>query len=144
MQILKPDYYSVTWLMTPFFRMTVFDVHVKAVAQKIDALKLTLFTFSRIHNALVEGAGVSSYRWDSATINNIFVVFSLPILIKAQTQGTLVAGSSSGRVGRDGAKRDLGQSEVYLLQLTTDNGQLTTDNSNNIRFQGAGDAVRRD
>ena len=126
------------------FRMTVFDVHVKAVAQKIDALKLTLFTFSRIHNALVEGAGVSSYRWDSATINNIFVVFSLPILIKAQTQGTLVAGSSSGRVGRDGAERDLGQSEVYLLQLTTDNGQLTTDNSNNIRFQGAGDAVRRD
>ena len=105
--------------------MTVFDVHVKAVIQKVDALKLTLFTFSRIHNALVEGAGVSSFRWDSATINNIFdnifEMFSLPILTKAQTQGTLVAGSSSDRVGRDGAKRDLGQSEVYLLQLTTDN-----------------------
>lgn len=105
--------------------MTVFDVHVKAVTQKIDALKLTLFTFSRIHNALVEGAGVSSFRWDSATINNIFdnifEMFSLPILTKAQTQGTLVAGSSSDRVGRNGAKRDLGQSEVYLLQLTTDN-----------------------
>ena len=105
--------------------MTVFDVHVKAVTQKIDALKLTLFTFSRIHNALVEGVGVSSFRWDSATINNIFdnifEMFSLPILTKAQTQGTLVAGSSSDRVGRNGAKRDLGQSEVYLLQLTTDN-----------------------
>ena len=100
-------------------------MHVKAVTQKIDALKLTLFTFSRIHNALVEGAGVSSFRWDSATINNIFdnifEMFSLPILTKAQTQGTLVAGSSSDRVGRNGAKRDLGQSEVYLLQLTTDN-----------------------
>ena len=98
------------------FRMTVFDVHVKAVTQKVDALKLTLFTFSRIHNALVEGAGVSSFRWDSATINNIFdnifEMFSLPILTKAQTQGTLVAGSSSGRVERDGANRDLGQSEV--------------------------------
>ena len=93
---------------------------------------MTLFTFSSIHNALVEGAGVSSFRWDSATINNIFdslfEMFSLPILTKAQTQGTLVAGSSSDRVGRDGAKRDLGQSEVYLL--TTDNWQLTTDNSN--------------
>ena len=51
--------------------MTVFDVHVKAVMQKVDALKLTLFTFSSIHNGLVEGAGVSSYRWGSATINNI-------------------------------------------------------------------------
>ena len=126
--------------------MTVFDVHVKSVIQKVDALKLTLFTFSSIHNALVEGAGVSSFRWDSATINNIsdkiFEMFSLPILTKAQTQGTLVAGSSSDRVGRDGAKRDLGQSEVYLL--TTDNWQLTTDNSNKTRFQGAGDAVRRD
>ena len=103
------------------YRMTVFDVHVKAVIQKVDALKLTLFTFSRIHNALVEGAGVSSFRWDSATINNIFdnifEMFSLPILTKAQTQGTLVAGSSSDRVGRDGAKRHLGQSEV----IPTDN-----------------------
>ena len=92
--------------------MTVFDVHVRAVIQKVDALKLTLFTFSSIHNALVEGAGVSSFRWGSATINNIFEMFSLPILTKAQTQGTLVAGSSSDRVGRDGAKRHLGQSEV--------------------------------
>ena len=126
--------------------MTVFDVHVKAVIQKVDALKLTLFTFSSIHNALVEGAGVSSFRWDSATINNIsdkiFEMFSLPILTKAQTQGSLVTGSSSDRVGRDGAKRDLGQSEVYLL--TTDNWQLRTDNSNKTRFQGAGDAVRWD
>ena len=103
------------------YRMTVFDVHVKAVIQKVDALKLTLFTFSRIHNALVEGAGVSSFRWDSATINNIFdnifEMFSLPILTKAQTQGSLVTGSSSDRVARDGAKRNLGQSEV----IPTDN-----------------------
>ena len=101
--------------------MTVFDVHVKSVIQKVDALKLTLFTFSSIHNALVEGAGVSSFRWDSATINNIsdkiFEMFSLPILTKAQTQGSLVTGSSSDRVARDGAKRDLGQSEV----IPTDN-----------------------
>ena len=103
------------------YRMTVFDVHVKAVIQKVDALKLTLFTFSRIHNALVEGAGVSSFRWDSTTICNVFgniiELFSLPILTKAQTQGSLVAGPSSDRVGRDGAKRDLGQSEV----IPTDN-----------------------
>ena len=103
------------------YRMTVFDVHVKAVIQKVDALKLTLFTFSRIHNALVEGAGVSSFRWGSTTISNIsdniFEMFSLPILTKAQTQGSLAAGSSSDRVARDGAKRDLGQSEV----IPTDN-----------------------
>ena len=92
--------------------MTVFDVHVKAVIQKVDALKLTLFTFSRIHDALVEGAGVSSFRWDIATINNVFEMFFIPILTKAQTQGTVVAGSSSDRVERGGANRDLGQSEV--------------------------------
>ena len=94
------------------FRMTVFDVHVKAVTQKIDALKLTLFAFARIHNGLVEGAGVSSFRWDIATINNVFEMFFIPILTKAQTQGTVVAGSSSDRVERGGANRDLGQSEV--------------------------------
>ena len=51
------------------------------------------------------------------TYLNIFEMFSLPILTKAQTQGSLVTGSSSDRVARDGAKRDLGQSEV----IPTDN-----------------------
>ena len=44
-------------------------------------------------------------------------MFSLPILTKAQTQGSLAAGSGSDRVARDGAKRNLGQSEV----IPTDN-----------------------
>ena len=46
------------------------------------------------------------------TYLNIFEMFSLPILTKAQTQGSLAAGSGSDRVARDGAKRNLGQSEV--------------------------------
>ena len=130
-QILTPDYYSILRLMTPFtgwpYLMCMWKRWFKRSMP-------SSWLFSPFHAftthwwrglaSVLSGGIVLLFVTYLNIFDNIFESFSLPILTKAQTQGSLVAGSSSDRVGRDGAKRDLGQSEV----IPTDNWQLATDN----------------
>ena len=40
----------------------MFDVHIQALARRIESIRYSLFTFIRIHDGLVGGNGVGSFR----------------------------------------------------------------------------------
>ena len=44
------------------FRFTLFDGHIQALARRVENMRYCLYTFIRVHNGLVEGTGVESFR----------------------------------------------------------------------------------
>ena len=44
------------------FRFSLFDGHIQALARRVENMRYCLYTFVRVHNGLVEGTGVESFR----------------------------------------------------------------------------------
>ena len=99
----------------------MFDVHVRALADRIDGLRLTLFAFARIHNGLVEGAGVGPFRYGNFEQRTNCAYLS-KIKLTNQTQGTVFAGSSFDRAGRCYAPRRL---EPFEVKVNLDQAAFT-------------------